>query len=100
MPISTLFLHFAESFANQGLLREGGEACQTVAMTAFLGHHSSITSLTIPLYIGFEIVWGSLLFESLNPLILLGFSDILRRTVIGVSTEYLRFFDVPNDGLA
>ena len=49
---------------------------------------------------GFEIVWGSLLSESLNPLILLGFSDILRRTVIGVSTEYLRFFYVPNDGLA
>ena len=41
---------------------------------------------------GFEIVWGNLLPEPLNRLILLGFSDILRGTVIGVSTEYLRFF--------
>ena len=41
---------------------------------------------------GFEIVWGSLLSESINHLILLGFSDILWKTVIGVSTEYLRFF--------
>ncbi len=49
---------------------------------------------------GFEIVWATPLSTSRKPLILLDFSDILRRTVIGVSTEYLRFFDVPIDGLA
>ena len=49
---------------------------------------------------GFEIVWTTPLSTSRKPLILLDFSDIFRRTVIGVSTEYLRFFDVPIDGLA
>lgn len=48
----------------------------------------------------FEIVWTTPLSTSRKPLILLDFSDIFRRTVIGVSTEYLRFFDVPIDGLA
>ena len=60
----------------------------------------SSIEITIPSTGRFEIVWTTPLSTSRKPLILLDFSDIFRRTVIGVSTEYLRFFDVPIDGLA
>ena len=52
---STLFLHFAESFAIFGLNRGVAESRKTVAVTGFFGYQSRPDSLKITLYIGFEI---------------------------------------------
>jgi len=64
---STLFLHFAESFAILGLNRGVCESQKTVAVTGFFDYQSFPDTLKITLYIGFEIEWVILASVPENP---------------------------------